>query len=169
MSTEQPSSNVDRILGHGHEADGIEEYDNKLPTWWLGLFYACIVWGIGYAVHYHFVGLRSQAGEHEAELVAAAERWPVKEVVAVAAGGDTSAGKEVFATNCVGCHGPTAQGGIGPNLTDSTWIHGGKLQEIQATISNGVPPKGMLAWGPILGPEKVGQVAAYVHSLGGGQ
>jgi cytochrome c oxidase cbb3-type subunit 3 len=55
-------------------------------------------------------------------------------------------------------------GGIGPNLLDSTWIHGGTPAEIVKTITEGVPAKGMLTWGPILGPEKIGRVAAYVIS-----
>jgi cytochrome c oxidase cbb3-type subunit 3 len=79
-----------------------------------------------------------------------------------------AAGKAVFAANCVSCHGEKAEGKIGPSLTDTTWIHGGKVDEIQMLVFNGVAAKGMIAWGPILGPEKVADVTAYVHSLGGG-
>jgi cytochrome c oxidase cbb3-type subunit 3 len=74
-------------------------------------------------------------------------------------------GEAIFKTTCIGCHGPTAQGGIGPNLRDSTWIHGGAPDQILATITNGVAAKGMPTWGPILGPEKTREVAAYVASL----
>jgi cytochrome c oxidase cbb3-type subunit 3 len=56
------------------------------------------------------------------------------------------------------------KGGIGPNLLDTIWIHGGKPEEIVHTITVGVPDKGMLTWGPILGSAKVAQVAAYVVS-----
>lgn len=161
----------DQVLGHSAEADGIEEYDNPLPTWWLGLFYFTIGWGIVYGVHYHFIGGRSQAGEYEAEAKAFAEMYkpdPAK-AAAIAANADPAAGKAVFEQNCVACHGADAHGGVGPNLTDADWIHGGTLPEITNTVTNGVTEKGMLAWGPILGPEKVAQVAAYVHSLGGGK
>ena len=54
------------------------------------------------------------------------------------------------------------KGGIGPSLVDDQWIHGGTPQEIYQTITNGVGAKGMPAWGPILGPEKVGELTAYV-------
>ena len=161
----------DQILGHGHEADGIEEYDNKLPTWWLGLFYLTIVYGIWVVLDWHFISPRSLAADYDAEVAAAVAAMPpaVKPIPVIVDDAHIAAGKAVFATNCVSCHGEKAEGKIGPNLTDATWIHGGKLEEIENTVFNGVVAKGMLAWGPILGPEKVADVTAYVHSLGGGQ
>lgn len=161
----------DQVLGHSAEADGIEEYDNPLPTWWLGLFYVCIGWGVVYAVDYHFVSHRSQAGEYNAENQAYLEQHPQPAgvMVAQATPEALAAGKEVFAANCVACHGAEAKGGIGPDLTDATWIHGGTVENITTTITNGVPEKGMITWGPILGPEKISKVGVYVHSLGGGQ
>jgi cytochrome c oxidase cbb3-type subunit 3 len=68
----------------------------------------------------------------------------------------------VYQTNCVACHGATLEGGIGPNLKDHDWIHGSEPTESLATIADGVAAKGMPAWGPILGPERVKQVAAYI-------
>ncbi len=56
------SKDTNRVMGHADEADGIEEYDNPLPDWWLGLFWLTIVWAIGYTAHYHFIGNRSQEG-----------------------------------------------------------------------------------------------------------
>jgi len=159
----------DRVLGHADESDGIEEYDNPLPNWWLGLLYFTIIWAVVYGIHYHFIAGRSQPKALAAELAAAETRWP-KEAAAAAATTvevtpeTVAAGKEIYAANCVSCHGAEMQGGIGPNLVDTTWIHGGAPEQILATITNGVPEKGMLTWGPILGPEKVAQVAAYVVS-----
>jgi cytochrome c oxidase cbb3-type subunit 3 len=102
-------------------------------------------------------------------MVAAAEQWPERAMVAAVVTPEAvAAGKAIFESNCVACHGADLLGGVGPNLTDATWIHGGSLPEITTVITNGVPEKGMLTWGPILGPERVAQVAAYVHSAGGG-
>ncbi|MDH4347525.1 MAG: c-type cytochrome [Gemmatimonadota bacterium] len=159
----------DRVLGHADESDGIEEYDNPLPNWWLGLLYFTIIWAVLYGVHYHFVAGRSQPKALAAELAAAEARWPKQAAAAAATTVEitqetVAAGKEIYTANCVSCHGAEMQGGIGPSLVDTTWIHGSAPEQILATISNGVPEKGMLTWGPILGPEKVAQVTAYVVS-----
>lgn len=157
----------DEVLGHSDESDGIEEYDNALPAWWMGLFAFTVVFGIGYGIYFHTTG-DSQVARYEAELLSAAEQWPLDDTI------DTSteaiaAGAEIFATNCAACHMPDLSGGVGPNLKDDEWIHGGTLEEIQKTITDGVPEKGMIAWGNMLGPVKVAQVTAYVHAQGGGQ
>lgn len=158
----------DQVLGHADECDGIEEYDNKLPAWWLGLFYFCVIFGVAYSIHYHFIAERSQAGAYEAEMAKAAEDYPVPdaEELLVVTDEAVAAGREIFTTNCVGCHGANLEGGIGPNLKDAEWIHGGELADINTTITEGVPEKGMLSWGPILGPQKVAQVSAFVYSQG---
>ncbi len=166
-------SERDKVLGHSAEADGIEEYDNPMPAWWLGLFYLTIGFGVVYAIDYHFISHRSEVGDYEAEVATAEARWPKPDpgmiAAAATAPGAVDAGKAIFEANCVACHGADMHGGIGPDLTDPTWIHGGTLPDITKTITIGVPEKGMLTWGPILGPEKVAQVAAYVHAAGGGQ
>lgn len=155
-----------QVLGHSAESDGIEEYDNALPNWWLGLFYFTIVWGVAYGVHYHFIAHRSEVGTLKAEMVEADKRWPQQAAAATATlvitPASVAAGEGIFKANCVACHGADMKGGIGPNLLDTTWIHGGKPEEILHTITVGVPEKGMLTWGPILGPEKVAEVASYV-------
>lgn len=161
------SKDTDRILGHADESDGIEEYDNPLPDWWVGLMWFTIVWALLYSVHYHFVGNRSQEGRLAAEMQAAELQWP-SEAQAAAAFAITpeavAAGEAIYAQNCVPCHGASLEGGIGAALNDDEWIHGGDAETVIRIIRDGVADKGMLAWGPILGPEKVNQVAAYVLS-----
>jgi cytochrome c oxidase cbb3-type subunit 3 len=155
--------NKDQLLGHGADNDGIDEYDNALPDWWLGLFVGTVVWGVAYAVNYHLVSGDSQVLRYEAELVAAATRWPQSSHAPIVLDAPTvSAGAAVFAQQCVACHAADLTGGIGANLVDTTWIHGSDPESIRATITNGVPAKGMPAWGPILGPKKVAQVTAFV-------
>jgi cytochrome c oxidase cbb3-type subunit 3 len=152
-------------MGHADEADGIEEYDNPLPDWWLGLFWFCIIWAIGYAVHYHFIADRSQVGRFEAEMAAAAEMWPEEAAGSVAFAltpEAIQAGEEIYATNCYMCHSADLSGGIGPSFLDDEWIHGGTVDDVVRIITDGVPEKGMLTWGPILGAEKVNQSAAYI-------
>ena len=153
-----------QILGHGAEADGIEEYDNPLPDWWVGLFIGCIVWAFAYGVHYHFIAHRSQVRALAAEMADARHRWPDADrpALVVLSKDNVKRGEAVYQANCTGCHGQDLKGKIGPSLVDSVWIHGGKPEEIVHTITAGVPAKGMITWGPILGPEKIGQVAAYV-------
>jgi cytochrome c oxidase cbb3-type subunit 3 len=157
----------DQVLGHADESDGIEEYDNPMPNWWLGLFYITIVWAVLYAAHYHFIAKRSQPGHLAAEMAEADRRWPREAAAAQAATLVMSeeaveAGEGIYQANCVSCHAADLSGGIGPSLVDTVWIHGGSPEAVLATITNGVPEKGMLTWGPILGPEKVAQVAAYI-------
>ena len=74
---------------------------------------------------------------------------------------------QLYAQNCVVCHGDHAEGKIGPNLTDDFWVHGGQPTQVWATIKDGVPARGMPQWGTTLGAEPVQQVSAYVLSLRG--
>lgn len=80
-------------------------------------------------------------------------------------------GSQIFAAQCVACHGPDAKGGRkfgAPNLTDRIWLYGGDKATIVETLTNG---RGgvMPAWGQRLDPATVKMLAAYVHSLGGGE
>jgi cytochrome c oxidase cbb3-type subunit 3 len=159
------SKDTNRILGHADEADGIEEYDNPLPDWWVGLLWLTVIWAIGYGVYYHFIGNKSQEGYLAAEMQAAEVQWPqqaVTDVEFAITPEAVAAGEEIYTQNCLMCHGAELEGGIGTPLNDDEWIHGGEAEDVIRIITEGVPEKGMLTWGPILGPEKVNQVAAYV-------
>lgn len=161
------SKETNQLLGHADEADGIEEYDNPLPDWWVGLFWLTIIWGVGYGIHYHFIAHRSAEKALAAEVLAAEARWPAQAAASVefvVTPEAIAAGETVYQANCVACHGAGLEGGIGPSFVDDEWIHGGDEASVIKTITDGVPEKGMLAWGPIIGPEQVNQVAAYVLS-----
>lgn len=166
MTTENKSGGPTRdvILGHGADCDGIEEYDNALPSWWLGIFYFTMAWGVVYAIHYHFVGGRSQTAAYNAEIAAANERWPPPKATGVdLSPASIAEGQGIYATTCISCHGAELQGGIGPSLVDSTWIHGNQPEDILKTVTEGVGTKGMPAWGKVLGPQKTARVAAFVY------
>lgn len=164
----------DRLLEHDY--DGIREYDNPMPRWWLWIFYATIIF---VPLYYVLPGRLGENGgnvaEYEADVAAhkAAEPPPAPVISAealVALSKSDEAvkeGKEVFVKNCVACHGPDGGGVIGPNLTDNAWINGGTPDQIHHTIVNGVLAKGMPPWGRLLKPEEVDNVAAYVLSLQG--
>ncbi len=159
------SKDTNRVLGHAFEADGIEEYDNPLPDWWLGLLWFTIIWAVGYAAWYHFIGDKSQEGYLAEEMQAAEVRWPEQAMAGLSFAitpEAVAAGEQIYVQNCLMCHGADLEGGIGVALNDEEWIHGGEAEDVIRIITEGVPEKGMLTWGPILGPEKINQVAAYV-------
>ncbi len=145
----------------GHEWDGIEEYNNPLPAWWLWIFYACIVWGIWYTIAYPawpmvqgatkgYLGWSTRA--NVAEEIATAEaanaeinaRLASADLNAIAsdpelAGYARSAGAAVFKTWCAQCHGSGAAGAKGyPNLQDDAWLWGGTMEDIHYTVSHGI-------------------------------
>jgi cytochrome c oxidase cbb3-type subunit 3 len=173
------STENNRILGHSDEADGIDEYDNPLPDWWVGMFWFTIVWAIAYFSWYHLVADRSQVKNLAEEMAAAEAQYPEQAAAQAAALADfaitpeaVTAGEAVFTQNCVPCHGADLRGIIGPSLLDEEWLHGGQAGEIIHTIIVGVQEKGMVPWGGILSPEQINQVAAYVitkHSEASGR
>lgn len=157
-----------------HVADGIQEYDNPLPKWWVGLFYLCTIFAIAYLAYYHFMGgsslldeLKSASNSQKAASANTAA-LAVESVDALLKDPEQIAGgKEIFQQNCAACHGQQGEGLIGPNLTDKFWIHGGSPEAIRHTITEGVPDKGMIAWQAILSAEKIVSVTAFILSIKG--
>ena len=161
-----------------HEYDGIQEFDNPLPKWWINIFYITIVWAILYALNLPGIGSgKGRIANYERDMAAARAKYgtpsagaPLDEAALIAAIKDPSAlalGKTTFATNCMPCHGAEAGGVIGPNLTDDYWLHGARPADVYRTVTGGVLPKGMPAWGAVLKPEQQRAVVAYVLSLHG--
>jgi len=165
----------DELLNSNY--DGIQEYDNDLPRWWLYLFYITIAFGVVYVGYYMFGPGQSQEQiviaqlAEDAKLAAAAapsEGPSADALIALASNADAlKKGHEVFVARCVACHGPDGQGLIGPNLTDKYWIHGGKITDLVKVVENGVLDKGMLAWKGVLQPAELQSVVAYVWSIRG--
>lgn len=145
----------------GHEWDGIREYNNPLPRWWVYIFVATILWAIGYAVFYpaiplitgHTPGLKgwSQYKQLDEELAQATQaQKPLNDKIAATDVKDilndptlrdfaVAGGKAAFALNCAQCHGSGAQGAPGyPSLLDDEWLWGGKIEDIVLTITHGI-------------------------------
>lgn len=161
-----------------HDYDGIQEYDNKLPNWWLFTLYGAIVFSVGYWLFYETFAIgytQAQAWQREEESAAAAqiEREMGKEVteesllLMTKVPAQLDAGAKIFQQKCVQCHGPLGGGDIGPNLTDDFWLHGPAPLQVYNTVMNGVLDKGMQAWKDQLGPVRVRQVVAHVLSRKG--
>jgi cytochrome c oxidase cbb3-type subunit 3 len=165
----------------GHEYDGIREYNNPLPRWWLYLFWITLIFSVAYLVLYPGLGKFSgtlgwtSQGEMQQDEKAYRQQYgaiyaqyaqvPIKELArderAMKIGG------RLFANNCSTCHGTDAHGARGfPNLTDPDWLYGGEPERIVETISNG--RNGLMpAWQASLGDEGVKQVANHVLTLAG--
>lgn len=161
-----------------HSYDGIQEYDNRLPNWWLFTLYGAIVFAVGYWLFYETFGIgHSQFAlyDREVEVATMAEinREMGKEVtdesvlLMTKVPAQLELGAKIFQQKCTQCHGPQGGGDIGPNLTDDFWLHGPAPTQIYNTVMNGVLDKGMQAWKDQLGPVRVRQVVAYVASRKG--
>ena len=174
------SDETTKTTGHVWDED-LQELNNPLPRWWLNLFYITLVFGAVYLVLYPglgaFAGLLgwTQQGQYEKELASADQRFGElyekylrQNIKELAADPDAvKTGERLFVNYCTGCHGSDARGAPGyPNLRDNDWLWGGEPETIEATILNG-RSGAMPAWGPVLGPEGVFNVAEYVLSLSG--
>lgn len=159
-----------------HVYDDIAEMDNPLPRWWLLTFAGTIVFAIGY--FYYYEGFRAGPTPTDELAAARADDARRRGVEAPPAGPEqlmtmsrdaalVAEGATTFAQLCAPCHGASAEGKIGPNLTDAYWLHGGRPEQILTTIASGYPDKGMPAWKSSLGAHKTELVTAYVLSLRG--
>ncbi len=154
---------IDEITGTettGHEWDGIKELNTPLPRWWLWIFYACIVWAIGYMIAMPAWPLINGATKgvlgyaSRANVVTDIEKAKDAQQVFLTKIDETevgdivkdeelarfarAGGSSAFKVNCVQCHGAGAQGFAGyPNLNDDEWIWGGTIDEIYITIAHG--------------------------------
>ena len=160
-----------------HEIDGIRELDNKLPRWWVWLFYGTIAFAAVYLVHYNVLGPgQMMAEEYQAEMkvgdaikVAAMSKFEAT-IAGLAPSKETTTitqGSQIFGRMCAPCHRADAGGLVGPNLTDDYWLHGPLFADNLRTIWSGVPEKGMVTWKGTLKPGEIYAVGSYIYTLRG--
>ena len=165
-----------------HSFDGIVEYNNPLPRWWLMMFYGTIVFSFIYLALYPGLGSYKGAlgwtsvNQWEHEMEKADNRFDrIFEDYAKISIEDLAkdpeaikVGQRLFGNNCSLCHGSDAHGAVGfPNLTDTDWLYGGKADTIKATIANGRNGN-MPTMAAAVGDETaIKDVAAHVLSLSG--
>ncbi len=147
----------------GHSWDGIEEFNNPLPRWWVWILYATIIWAIWYSIAYpawpliHGAtrGYLAQDPRKDVEVeiksfddanaaikakLVSTDLDAIKDDPALAEFA-RRAGAAVFRTNCAQCHGLGAAGvkSLGyPNLLDNDWLWGGTLDDIHTTVTHGI-------------------------------
>ncbi len=174
MAAKNSNDPNDRLMEH--EYDGIREYDNPMPRWWLLTFAGTVIFSIIYYFNVGPIGNgKGRIADYEDDMKAfaaahpapAAEVSPDKLLAIVADKAAVEAGHEVFTKNCAVCHRPDGGGNIGPNLTDDYWLHGGTIGDVYKTVTAGVLDKGMPAWGKLLKPDELERVVAYVTTLHG--
>lgn len=159
-----------------HTFDGIQEFDNRLPNWWLWTLYLACIFSVAYWVYYHTIGFGDLPGEaYVVEQRAAAARLeaqlaanPVNDEMLLKLAKEpafVAEGEKIFKdpTKCALCHKPDGSGLIGPNLTDDVWIYGAKPMDIYTSILKG-RPRGMLAH-ESFGTGFVQRSTAYVLSI----
>lgn len=174
----------------GHEYDGIVEFDNPMPRWWVFMFWGTIVFGFLYVGAYglgNFQGFLKLDVDGEKVSWSSANQWkaevqafdkkieplyaeysavPVEELVNNPEA--LKSGQRLYKSNCSVCHGTNAKGALGfPNLTDNDWLYGGSPEQIKATITNGrqgVMPSHEAILG---GDEGIKNMVQYVRSMSG--
>jgi cytochrome c oxidase cbb3-type subunit 3 len=166
----------------GHQWDGLEEYNNPMPRWWLWMFYITIVFGLAYLTLYPGLGkfggmlgwtevtqYEAEVDKADAEFAPIFKQYASTPVTELANNPEAvSVGRRLFLNYCAVCHGSSAKGAPGfPNLSDKDWLYGGTPEAIKTSILNGrggnMPPMGAA----VGGEEGIDQVAAYVMSLSG--
>jgi cytochrome c oxidase cbb3-type subunit 3 len=162
-----------------HSYDGITELDNFMPPWLQYVFIGTVVYGIGYFVFYTVLGTGlTGVEEYQEELRVEAIAAEIRQannlasidensVVFDESAGALASGKTIFDGNCAACHAQDGGGGVGPNLTDTYWIHGGDIADVFKVVKYGVIEKGMVPWEDQLSPAEIQNVSSYILTLGG--
>ena len=176
----------DGVTIRDHVFDGIQEYDQKLPNWWLFTFYIAIVYFvIAWFAYYQTPANIPSDGENLDGKMAIIEEKKSAELATMLASltddslkemstdvTHTGKGKAIFEAKCAACHGLDLSSKLngmqlpGLPLNDKEWKYGGNPLQIMTLITNGSPDltKGMISWKAQLSPSEIAQVVSYILS-----
>ena len=176
----------DGVTIRDHVFDGIQEYDQKLPNWWLFTFYIAIVYFvISWFIYYQTPANIPTDGEHIDGKIAVIEEKKNAELESLLASlsddslremsndvTHTAAGKAIFEAKCAACHGLDLSSKLngmqlpGLPLNDTEWKYGHNPLQIMSIVTNGSPDltKGMIPWKTQLSPSEIAQVVSYILS-----
>jgi cytochrome c oxidase cbb3-type subunit 3 len=164
-----------------HSYDGIQEYDQRLPNWWLFTLYGAIAFFVvWWAAYYQFklmdsdeVRLNKQMAAIDAARLKQLEGITDEKLWAMSLDAPTvEKGKATFMTACVACHGLDLMGKKtnpalpGLPLADQEWKFGHQPTDVLKLVRKGSPDvtKGMPPWEPVLGVGRVVEVTAFILS-----
>jgi cytochrome c oxidase cbb3-type subunit 3 len=162
-----------------HAYDGIQEYDNPTPGWWVWLFVCSAIFAFFYLIYFHAdVTNRSIYDQYNDSVAVNAKKKLAalgidhldvseKNMLQWMTNKDYMAyGQSVFKQNCVSCHGDSGQGLVGPNMTDDYYKNIKVITDIPRVITNGANNGAMPSW-QRLGSIDIALVGTYVASLRG--
>lgn len=172
-----------------HVYDGIQEYDQKLPNWWLFTFHGALLFFLGYwLVYYNTPWLRSDAETVESKMLIIQKKKAAALEATLATLDDATlvhqwstdstilaSGEAIYQQVCIGCHGANldAPQKLGLSLVDGEWKYGDRPMDLFALINEGTPadstgmePTGarMAPWGAVYSPKQVAEVVAFLIS-----
>lgn len=199
MPTKIEKDDVTGLVTTGHEWDGLKELNRPLPSWWIYVLWATVAWSVVYCLFYpsipgitgywHGITGYSQRDKVDAAVAdVAARRAGAMDKIKSLSFADIkkdpqllaiagTAGRITFAENCQPCHGAGGGGNPGyPALAAGNWLWGGKLEDIQQTVTYGIRgahentrQSQMPRFGAdgILKPAEIQAVADYVTTMYG--
>jgi cytochrome c oxidase cbb3-type subunit 3 len=160
----QYASKKGEVVLREHTYDGIQEYDQTLPNWWLFIFFGALLFFFGYWIAYYQFGWAktdAQKIEEAMAVISDAKAKALEEMLAKLTDealvndwatdpSRVAAGEMIYMANCIACHGQDLKAAIdigggqtvalpGLSLTDGEWKYGGKPMDIFRLINQGTP------------------------------
>lgn len=160
------ASKKGEIVVRPHEYDGIQEYDQTLPNWWLFIFFGSLALFVGWWLAYYQFGFMKSDAETVSAAMAQIQKVKAKEMEEMLTKLDDNSfvskwaaddqvvanGREAFMANCTACHGQDLSAKMdvgngqsiplpGLSLTDGQWKYGSKPMDIFKLINAGSPPE----------------------------